>query len=410
MKNKKTLCKVLSLVMASSLIFSAKVQALDVTAQTNDIHKQWTIKFNEDIKFDNNVKNEIKITNEKGNEVDSQVELKDSKVLTILAPKDGYKDGEIYTLTVSNNIKSSKNTPLKGPKSFSFKVDTKAQPYNNGKYLYKDIVNKTIDGAVKQICDNDVDGDWEMMALVKNNTKVPDECLQRIKDSIKKGEMKQPTDYERTVMALTAVGENPLDFDGVNLVEKIYNNKDITTQGINAAVFALISLDTKNFDVPQNAVWTRDALIEYILKNRTSDGGWDYGGIKVDPDMTGMAINSLSLYKDRPEVKSAIDNAVKLLSKIQNEDGTFSCYGVENSESISQVIIGLCANGIDPTSKEFTKNGVNLIEALLTFKTEDGGFCHIYDTGSNGMSTEQATLALETYREFKNGRNHIYKF
>ena len=95
---------------------------------------------------------------------------------------------------------------------------------------------------------------------------------------------------------------------------------------------------------------------------------------------------------------------------MQNTDGTFSSVGIKNSESISQVIIGLCANGIDPTSSDFTKNGKNLIDALLTFKSDDGGFKHIYEGNSNGKATEQALLALEAYKELKNGRLNLYEF
>ena len=82
-----------------------------------------------------------------------------------------------------------------------------------------------------------------------------------------------------------------------------------------------------------------------------------------------------------------------------------------SSEATSQVIIGLTANQIDPRIPMFTKNGINLIDHLLSFQTSDGGFQHTAgDSRSNAMATEQALQALVAFDLFTKGKGILYNF
>lgn len=403
--------KFLSALILSTVIFTSKASAIDIDAQTNNLNKIWTVKFNQEVSYDDLTKDEIFIVDIEGNKLSCKIELEEGKTLKVLPPQEGYKDGQVYTLNISENIKSKSKKFIKSPKEFTFKVDTNDNAFNNGAYKYKEMVEKTLEDGCNYIINTGINTDWEVMALSKNNKSFSkEEYLKQIETRMNDGQITQPTDYQRTAMVLSALNENPLDFKGTNFIENIYNNETIVDQGPNAVIFALTALDTKEFEMPEDAYYTREKLVAKLLEMRTSDGGWDFGGIKADPDMTGMAITALSEYSDKKEVKDAIEHAIKLLSEMQNSNGTMSSYKIENSESISQTIIGLCANGIDPTSKEFTKGGKNLIDALMTFKTKENGFSHVYNTGSNEKGTEQALIALEAYRELKNGRNNVYKF
>ena len=72
---------------------------------------------------------------------------------------------------------------------------------------------------------------------------------------------------------------------------------------------------------------------------------------------------------------------------------------------MSQVILGLLANGIDPTGTDYTKGTNNLISRLLDFGTETGSFDYVLDdelTEDLAFSTPQAFLALVTYQVFAN--------
>src|SRR3712207_9216432 len=105
-------------------------------------------------------------------------------------------------------------------------------------------------------------------------------------------------------------------------------------------------------------------MLDYILENINSDGGWDLNmnGIRSDVDITSMTLIALAPYhnyvsKSGKSVKKAVGNAAKWLSEKQRQDGGYDSWGSENnSESCSQTIIGLCANGIDPTGTQFTKD------------------------------------------------------
>src|SRR5699024_9877527 len=117
-------------------------------------------------------------------------------------------------------------------------------------------------------------------------------------------------------------------------------------------------------------------------------GSWslnEFSGISID--ITAMALIGLSPYSDQPKVKEALDKTVDFLSNVQTDNGGFdggSFVGGITSEAASQAIIGLTAYGIDPTNDNFTKNGINLIDHLLSYQNDDGGFMHTQaDSDSN---------------------------
>lgn len=66
------------------------------------------------------------------------------------------------------------------------------------------------------------------------------------------------------------------------------------SQGINGPIFALIALDSHDYEIPKAVAGktqtTREALIDAILAAQLSDGGWNVNGNGADADMTAMAI------------------------------------------------------------------------------------------------------------------------
>ncbi|HWQ41474.1 MAG TPA: cell wall-binding repeat-containing protein [Desulfosporosinus sp.] len=244
-------------------------------------------------------------------------------------------------------------------------------------------------------------------------------------EKLNSGQMAKVTDLEKWVLSILAAGGNPRDVNGHDLVETVYNfyvsssNRDITFQGINGVIFGLIALDAKDYVVPENARYSRNYLISYLLTHQNSDGGWDLGTTgSSDVDITSMTLQALAPYYTRAEVKTAANKAVNWLSGEQSSDGGFTSTGTVNSEAISQAVIGLSANGIDPTAEDFTKSGKNLLDALFAFQQADGSFRHtLSDESSDDMATEQAYLALLAYDRFvqagekyNNGKSSVYYF
>lgn len=216
------------------------------------------------------------------------------------------------------------------------------------------------------------------------------------------------TDLEKWTLSILAAGGDPRNIAGHDLVAGIYNfyipsgDRDITFQGLNGVIFGLIALDADHYPVPADARYSRDYLISYLLDHQNSDGGWDLGVSGTsDVDITSMTIQALAPYYTRPDVKTVVDKAVDWLSGVQRSDGGFASSGTVNSESISQTVIALCANGIDPASQNFIKNSRSLLDALLAFQQPDGSFRHtLTETRGNNMATEQAYLALLAYNNY----------
>ncbi|GGA92522.1 DUF4430 domain-containing protein [Ornithinibacillus halotolerans] len=311
------------------------------------------------------------------------------------------------------------------------KVEEKPTPGENEEteFNYEQLTT-AIEKASSFILEKGVYSEWEAIGLAKAGKVVPNDYLtvfhenvqSQIIQALENGRIKI-TDIERIAIAAVAVGLDPRDLNGLNLIELIYNSPErrggfdtMTFQGNNGPIFALIALDTKNFPVPEDAKWTRQGLIDELLRTQNEDGSWSLNEMFATPsvDITGMALIGLSPYKDQPAVRDALDRAVDWLSSVQSDNGGFDggdFIGGITSEATSQVIIGLTAYGIDPTAEIFTKNGHNLITHLLEFQNPDGGFKHTHDYDySDPMATEQALQAIVAYDSFLNGKGSIYHF
>lgn len=125
-------------------------------------------------------------------------------------------------------------------------------------------------------------------------------------------------------LAVAAAGGDPQNIGGYNLIEKIYNNDHMVSQGSNGLIFALIALDSGSYAVPANAQWTKERLIKSILELQSKDGGFPLtAGSTDDVDITAMAVTALSSHNDQAEVKAAADKAIAWLSQQQLEGGGF---------------------------------------------------------------------------------------
>ena len=104
----------------------------------------------------------------------------------------------------------------------------------------------------------------------------------------------------------------------------------------------------------------------------------------------------------------ALDRAAAFLSAEQLPNGGFQSYGDENSESVSQVILALCENGISLDDPRFQKPGGALTDALERFACPDGSFRHTLAGEGNLMATEQALCALAAIHRAERGESTLY--
>ena len=238
-------------------------------------------------------------------------------------------------------------------------------------------------------------------ASIKNEKALANNFVQTISAS-------KVTDFEKTVIALSAMGYNSKKFasnDGTtkDLVSSIANftQSDI---GVNGAMYALIAYQSGHFDLGENVYWTENKLIDYILANELPNGGYAYWGDTAETDLTAMAVTALSpYYETRSDVKALVDKLVNILSTTQNAVGGYdTSWGTDSSDSVAQVIVALSAMGIDLSAdSRFIKNGYTLVDNLLTFKTANNEFLYATGGEESSISTEQAFLALVSYYKLK---------
>ncbi|MBP3930100.1 MAG: DUF4430 domain-containing protein, partial [Peptostreptococcaceae bacterium] len=279
-------------------------------------------------------------------------------------------------------------------------------------------------------------GEWTILSLARGGYGVKDgyydtyykNVVNELKEKDGVLDKTKYTEYSRVILGLTAIGKDPSNVGGYNLLEKLADYNNVKKQGINGPIYALIALDSNNYKIPQvegvSKQTTRDNLIEYILDKEITQkdgtvGGWALSGTSPDPDVTAMALQALSNYKDKTItkedgskviVKDYIDRALSVLSNIQLENGGYTSWGSENVESAAQVLVALTSLGIDPkTDERFIKGDGNwLVSNIMEYQTNDGGFEHIKGKGTNGMATDQATYALVAYKRFVEGKSKLY--
>ncbi|CEG28350.1 DUF4430 domain-containing protein [Bacillus sp. B-jedd] len=274
------------------------------------------------------------------------------------------------------------------------------------KPLTKDQVKEALDKAITYSKKDGV-SDWETVVMKQAGTDIPADKLENLKKIVKdnNGSFKKITDTERYSIAILAAGGNPTNVEGYNLIESIYNG-NVTSQGLNAVAYALLALDAGGFEVPADALWTREKLLGYLKENQKSDGGWNWNVKKEisDMDTTGMVLTSLAPYINDKTISSVIEKALNYLK------GEFNAGKINNSSTAAQVVITLSALGIDARSKEFTNENGSLIEYLLSYQNADGGFYYQgAASDSDPFSTEQGLLGLAAYQLFLNGKGSLYQ-
>lgn len=277
-------------------------------------------------------------------------------------------------------------------------------------------------------------GEWSILALARGGYEVPegyyDIYYNNVVNEVKrlmpasgskpegKLDRNKGTEHSRLILGLTSIGKDITNVGGYDIRQALADYNYVIRQGINGPIFALIAFDSHNYDIPVvegvSVQSTRDMWINYILdkeisKGTATAGGWALSGNTPDPDITAMAIQALTPYYGRSDVKGAVDRAISWLSNAQDADGGYSSWGSANIESIAQVVVALTGLGIDPhTDSRFIKNGHSAIEALLTYAIPGGGFKHVQSGSVDGMATDQGTYALVAYIRFLDGENSLY--
>lgn len=222
------------------------------------------------------------------------------------------------------------------------------------------------------------------------------------------------TDNERIILALTAIGKDPANVGGKNLLAAL-QNKDImqvtntSDTDINGLVFGLLALNSGNYT--QDSYW----LVQAILTQQNEDGSWSSSADTKpvgDVDMTAMALQALAPYYNEggdTTVNAAVDKALQWLSaKYKNT-------GYTSAESCAQVVVALSALQLNANSdSSFVKTvdgaPTSVLGDLLRYYLGEGqGFKHAASLKTaDQKATEQALYAMAAYERYCQRTKALY--
>lgn len=274
-------------------------------------------------------------------------------------------------------------------------------------------------------------GEWAVLGQARAGVELSDAYIQAYYDKVvayvkanigSDGILRKPddkntpviTDNERIALALTAIGKDPANVGGKNLLAALQDKDimkvtDTSYTDINGLVMGLLALNSRNYT--SDTSW----LVQAVLAQQNEDGSWSASADTKpasDVDMTAMALQALApYYKDggNETVNTAVNKALQWLS--DKYKGT----GYTSAESCAQVVIALSALNLDAnTDARFTKTvegkTLSVLGNLLQYRVaENGGFKHQFaDKAVNEMATEQALCAMAAYARFTEKANALY--
>lgn len=222
------------------------------------------------------------------------------------------------------------------------------------------------------------------------------------------------TDNERIILALTAIGKDPANVGGKNLLAALQDRNimqvtNTSDTDINGLVFGLLALNSGNYT--QDSYW----LVQAILTQQNEDGSWSSSADTKpvgDVDMTAMALQALAPYYnegDDTTVNAAVNKALQWLSaKYKNT-------GYTSAESCAQVVVALSALQLNANSdSSFVKTvdgaPTSVLGDLLRYYLGEGqGFKHAASgKTADQKATEQALYAMAAYERYCRRTNALY--
>lgn len=242
-------------------------------------------------------------------------------------------------------------------------------------------------------------GEWYVIALCQTGEYDLSAAYTALLDYLDNHTVRAASTRQKLALTLLALGSDHA-FIQSTLADSIGK------QGLMSWVWGLHLLNN-GCESPE---YTSDGCIKTLLELQKTDGGWAVTGTRADADATAMVLQALAPHRDRADVAAAIDQGLACLSALQNDRGGFSSFGVENAESAAQVIIALCALGIDPAADaRFIKSGLTVLDALDAYYLPDElSFSHELGGEASESAKTQAFLAMAAYQRFQAGKGSIF--
>lgn len=256
----------------------------------------------------------------------------------------------------------------------------------------------------KEITSNDTIIAMEALNLEAENGYVLPENMGEISSTSKIGYV------TKTLISEILLGNDPRNINGTNFVELVenavkedgtvvFNEENVTSSGDLAYIaFALYSAESTKLS----------QVADVLVNTQNENGSFGYGFNSESLDITGWAIEALSLV-GKTKYNENIEKAKSYLnSKLDEADGAYSDfnYGYENgknSNTQATVLSGLLTYDKDGVlNGNYNKGENDIINYLLSFQKDDGSFYWVIgnDGLTPGLSTNDSARCLGT---LKNG-------
>lgn len=202
-------------------------------------------------------------------------------------------------------------------------------------------------------------------------------------------------EFARTILAVAAARQNPMAFNGQDLVNGLLsyrNNQQIGSINlINDDFWGIIALRAAGYSADSPII---SESKNFILTAQNNDGSFSYAPQSAgDSNDTAAAIMAL-LDAGQSAESEEIQAALSYLHAVQNEDGGFAfTNGESDSGSDAWVIAALNKLGIDPQSWQRSEHSpISHLESLIL---EDGSFRWLSgDAQGNRLMTAYAAVGL----------------
>ena len=134
-------------------------------------------------------------------------------------------------------------------------VSTSDALSDTASYIQKTVPNPTVAS---------IGGEWAVIGLARGGYDVPSSYYNNVVSYVKNCggvlHSRKYTEYSRVILALTAIGKDPTNVGGYNLIEPLNDFDKTVWQGINGPIWALVAVDSGNY-----ACDVRQDYIDYIL-------------------------------------------------------------------------------------------------------------------------------------------------
>ena len=191
---------------------------------------------------------------------------------------------------------------------------------------------------------------------------------------------KGPEAAAKLVIAASAVGLDPRNFNGINLVDAVKagikpDGSFGATPGPYASGLGMVALARAGENVPP-------AMLAYLVKLANTDGGFGYAaGQPSDADNTGSALLGLATQTDSISARDASTRAVAWATAQQQADGSWRGYNPVNSTAV----LGSALQTVGQAQPR-------AVQFLVAQQLSDGS---LPDQGKpNLLATQQAALLL----------------